>query len=123
MKQKTIVYLITIMLLGMMFFEPMTIAQGSGTPIYQSQDIKKTVTPATVGNKSYYVIPATDSPVSGVTYSSNIGGTLTATQQGSNGYGSTTSQSFYPNQGLSPAFTTDYPMNYNNFFLSDTVPV
>ena len=40
MKQKTIVYLITIMLLGMMFFEPMTIAQGSGTPIYQSQDVK-----------------------------------------------------------------------------------
>ena len=111
------------MLLGMMFFEPMTIAQGSGTPIYQSQDVKKTFNPATVGNKSYYIVPTTDNPVSGVTYSSSIGGTLSTTTQGINGYASHYSQSYFPNQVLSSSFTTTNPNYYNNFFLSDSVPV
>ena len=109
MEQKNVVYLLTILLVGMIFLEPVTISQGSDNMVYQSQDVQKSFTPTTVSNDSYYIIPASNNVLNNVEYKSKVEGTLTSTQLNSNSYSPNT-MLYNNNNQLSSNFINNQPI-------------
>ncbi len=122
MEQKNVVYLLTILLVGMIFLEPVTISQGSDNMVYQSQDVQKSFTPTTVSNDSYYIIPASNNVLNNVEYKSKVEGTLTSTQLNSNSYSPNT-MLYNNNNQLSSNFINNQPIASNNLFVNDTFNV
>ncbi len=116
MKKINLLYIVTLMLLGMMLVQPVASSSAGSVPIFQPQEVKQTFTPSAVGNVSYYTLtPA--KYFNPVMYQSKLPGVFTLVSPLTTSY-SPGSTEISPDTSLTYQYSSSMPMTTLNPFIN-----